>query len=387
MTLDRTAAGAQGGASMPGSTDADEQRLQQAITLAQMGHLQAASEHLLELRGRYALGTVPRLSIRLLILESVIWYYRDRTRDSLDRARRALALAAAAQFGDLEAEAAVWLSLYGLNFDRYDLLKSALSTAFGRLDELDEALLARLSLIVADANQFSGRAQVADKWYRFARILSRRAGARPILVAIEYNRIVVMLSRIRLQRFVPSSGHGGRGRNWLVDVLSMQRLHQALQVDSLKELLLLGESLARQSDGDYSGSAEILAEIRSRGAFQMCGLSARQIDLEILWCEVMAGKLPEVSTLTLPTVEQLAGWAADEQVVAVRQLEAICRRLGIGLFQPRIDELHEQAVRNCAALDDDLQAAVGFCEGHVSRIQAMIDASLDRRRSDLGSFD
>ena len=351
--------------------DLDEDRARSALTLAQQGRVAEASEVMVDLRSRYELGAAPRVSIRILLLEAGVWYYKDRSLQSLDRARRAFALSQAAQFDDLVAESATWLSLYSFNFDQYSLLGQSLRVAFQSIDLLSDSLRARLCLTLADSCQFFGESEFADRWYRCARIFSRRTQERPILGAIEYNRIVMALSRIRLNRFVLGKSSINEQKNWVEEIKSVERLHQGLNIHSLEDLLLLGESMALQSTGEYSLAADLLESIRSRRMSSVCGMSERQLDLEIEWCKTLAGQVQSISEANLPTLLQVTGWTSAEQIIGLKQLEEIYRLLGVEFDEAKLIECHIRAVELCQLIDDELQVAVDGCRKEINRIEEM----------------
>lgn len=348
---------------------ADEEEAISALTLAQVGNVDKAAAVLSNLRSKHTLGGHPRVMIRVLLLEAGIYYYKDRSSQSLDRSRRALALSRASKFDDLEAEAAVWNSLFCFNFDKYTWFGDSLKVAFRSFFSLRDSLRARLCLLVADAYQFFGENRLADQWYRNSRIFARRAQERPILVAIEYNRIVMALSRLRLDRFIDGDIRLIKRKDWVEEIKSVERLHQGLQIGSLAELLLLSEAMAWQSAGHYLKSVAPLEEIQARNASHLCGLSERQLELEIEWCRVLSGQISSLDELSLPTLEQVVEWSQSEQIVSLKQLEEIYSALGVKFNQVLLSNSHVSAVQQCLLVDNDLRAAVEICQSQLGSVE------------------
>jgi hypothetical protein len=359
----------------PDSLTVDESLAKSWIALAQMGQSQQAGVVLQDLRSRYSKGDSPRITIRVLILEAVAWYYDNRRPDSLDRARRALALSTAARISDLAAEAAVWVSHLSFNFDDYALLSSALKTSFEGFECLDAGSRGRVCLVVADSSQFLGHPEIASRWYTVARIFARQAKSRSLIAAIEYNRIVMGLSRLRLERFFPIHVEKRSSKAWIGDLLSIQRLHEGLGVTSLKELLLLCEALAHQADSNFSLAAVAMTQIRSKGAAQTCGLSERMLDLEIDWCRVLSEPASVRDPSVLPTIEELEQWSFGEQVVALRQLDDISRALDLPIDREKIEALHKVAVNQCLADDGLLSKAIEASQSVLTQIEQTAGAS------------
>ena len=347
----------------------DDERARSAITLIQQGRFQEAGVVLSDLRTQYGAGNVPRMMIRILLIEACMKYYQDRSPQALDRARRALALSSASEFVDLESEAATWYALYCFNFDKYTEFGQALTTAFQGFDQLTDALRARFCVLIADSLQFFGDFQTSDKWYLCARVLSRRAGDRPLMAAIEYNRLVMALSFLRLARFIGADRNIASHRNWIEEILSMQRLHEGLNIDALDQLLLLADCLARQACNDYLGSAATLERIRAQDAAQVCGLSSRQLDLEILWSNVLGGKVESSIELDLPSFEQLGQWSYAEQITGIRQLAEVYHILNIPCDEGVIQEMHLTAVNHCKDADRELRIATEACRDMLATIE------------------
>jgi hypothetical protein len=349
----------------------DEAIAKSAVALAQLGRLSEAGEVIGNLRRKYSLGQAVRVSIRLMILEAVVWYYTDRRRSSLDRATRALALAKSAKLSELAAESAVWVSHLSFNFEKYDLLRESLHIVFKDFEQLDETTRARACLVIADSNQFLGYSDRASAWYGLARIFARKTTDRTILTAIEFNRVAMAISRLRVERFLSTYEVWKGRKSWLDDLMSIERMHLGLGVNSLSELLCLCEALAHQLENNFDQAAVSLIKIRSAGAAEICGLSNRSLDLEISWCLAAGSGLSQVDSSSLPTLEQISDWEFGEQVIALRELDEISHRLGLSLDREKLYSLHNTAVQHCVAEDKLLKDSIDDSQSFAESIKLL----------------
>jgi hypothetical protein len=329
-----------------------------ATDLAILGRGQDASLILEELRASFVSGQYPRVSIRILALDGIIHYYRDRSIESFDRMRRANVLARSAGYMDLTAETAVWMAHFAFNFEKYTFLSQSLSEALRGFHEMDETHRSRICLVIADSNQFLGNIEQAVKWYGCARIFARSAGSRAMIAAVEYNRIAMGLSRIRVERFLPMLRKSTPIFNWKLEIASIRNLHEGLEVTSLPELLLLCESYQAQAAGDYLRSYEVLLQIKGLGAAEICGVSNELLDLEILWARAMSGDSSRLSGYPLPSLDDISGWPIDEQAIGLVQAKDIYLIAKASFDIDRFEIMQKAVIDHCVESDRSLQVAI-----------------------------
>lgn len=317
------------------------------ISLAQVGQIENASHIQKQLRINKDYSTAPRISILNILLDGVALYYTDRSAKSLDRARRAYLLSKSLQYPDLEAESAVWLAHLAFNFDDYELFGVALKVGFEGLSLLPDELCGRICLIVADANQFLGHRDISAEWYGVSRLFAQRAHDHGGMAAIEYNRLGMGLSRIRLESCLTTSEISSRHSQWLAELASIERLHYGLGISSLSELLLLCESRVRELENDFSGALKVLTEIRNRSAADKCGMSPQLLQLEMQWCQAMIHSSSIDPGSKQITLNEIGTFSDDEKLMALSFLKDIQRKTALKLDEARYEEMLEQAVAQC----------------------------------------
>lgn len=339
-----------------------------ALGLAVLGRQIDAERALFELKSRYSSGNYPRVSIRVLMLEGVIHYYRDRGSDSLDRVRRANVLARAAGYSDLIAETGAWMAHLAFNFEKYDLLNQGLSEALDGFEATDDTHRSRICLILADAYQFLGNSTIASQWYVNSRLFARRAKSREMMVSIEYNRVIMILSRTRVSRYLPEIRDPNFKLNWELEISSLKNLHGGLQATSLRELLLLCECYASQELSDFPRSLELLEEIRARNAAEICGISEHLLNLEIEWTRLKSEGHLQGASDALPNFEELGQWPLDDQAIGLFLLRDIYCKLGKSFDQERFEVLRESVILHCRTTDEMLFAAIRPSDFYLDRI-------------------
>lgn len=352
----------------------DEAELISAMSHAQIGDYAEAAQILHALRAKYADGHSHRISIRLIILEAILWYYRDRHPESFDRARRANILATAFGLKDLEAESAVWIAHFSFNFADYSSLKRSIEFGFVNFGLLTDDIRARLCLVAADSNQFLGSPGDAARWYTLSRVFSRRSGSRAILTAIEYNRVVMALSRLRLERFVSVEITSQLRKSWLAEVASIGNLHQSLGANALRELLLLCESYAYQLEGAFAMAIEPLMQIQLSNSSGVCGMSEEQLALEIEWCRALSDENHELGEV-LPTLDELGDWPSGAQILGLRQIEEISKRTGRAIDLERLRYMLKNAIDCCAREDQRLREAIDISNIFLVQIEGFVNLS------------
>lgn len=341
----------------------------QGIALAQSGRIDESLEILVCLRTAEGGSNLGKGSVRRLILEGVIKYYQERSPESIDRTRRALALAHALAHSKIEAEAAMWLSHFAFNFSAYDELKSSIAVALDGFELLEDYARARICLIVADVMQFVGDREGAGEWYTLARILSRRDHDHAGMSAIEYNRLAMGLSRLRVEDVLGLDGSIISRRDWLTEISSVELLHKGLRSEALMELLLVCRSRLCQLSGDFEGALQILLEIRDSGVGRRCGVSDYLLDTELWWCSVRAGRSPSEVMGRSPTSDLIQQLAIEEQVGAAYFLSNVPSEYVEHLNRQWLDSLLLSTRNQCRVAIDRLKEALSPAADSVIKVK------------------
>lgn len=360
-----------------------------AIELAQYGRLAQAGGMLLELRARYPMGQSARMAVWLMILEAVLLQRTRRHPDAVDRMHRASVLAVASGMPDLAAEAAVWLMAVDGCSGKPGRLLDAFQLGFQGIDRLGDGTRARLCLVVADLHQGLGQFDAAGPWYRRARAFSRRAGARPLMAAIELHRISSALQRLQFEWLAGWSPPHPPTRDWLEEIRSAQRLHHGLGVVAPDERLLLGEARAQQLRHDFAAAARCLQQVLPvmqpgplPGVLPVDTPAATPdappehvaLRLELAWCRAQADEGVALQDECLPPAEVLAGWAPAARVVAIRQLLDLQRAPATPAVAPALGALWARALEDQRDTEAQSQPILAACQAHAAGADRLLGA-------------
>lgn len=350
------------------------------ICLAQLGRIDEANSILQQLRLDYSSGRVPRVSIRIMILEGIIAYYADLI-DSSDRIRRACVLARAGKVNDLIAEASVWLAHLAFNFERYSELQHALADALRNFNVLDDSHRARVCLIVADTLQYLADRTAASEWYGAARILSRRAHDHAVMTAIEYNRLGIGLSRIRIDKVLCRPMVEIRHRDWLLELGSVKRLHLGFDVKALSELLDLCDAYTCEICEDYAGAIASLDSIRRAGVAARCGVSDLLLRLEINWCRVKAlvNADDEVKDFIDDIgLEELEGLSKNEQLIAIAFLKDLYKKSDLPFNEAICEQLNSAALAHFETTLAQMSVVSELARQSLAKVQCFVLGEINK---------
>lgn len=263
-----------------------------ALARAQAGDLERAEADMRSLRVESESSRLPRFAIFAMICDGVIDYYRNLSPSSYDRIFRASILARAASDNELIALSQVWLAHAAFNFQRWDALDSSLHALDHQIDFLSSQAAARLALTIADIAQYCGNSDSAESWYQRARSLSRVARDHGLLVAIESNRILLKLDRLRVQRAFGSAVAGGSILTMRTELHSLRSIHEGFGSESMVELLLWAEATEHEFSGRYVEAVRALGLLKERGLAGRSAVSLDLVDFELRIFEILSGLGP-----------------------------------------------------------------------------------------------
>lgn len=307
-------------------TEAAEYRAQRAFIQARNGEFQSAEQEVVELRARYGDGNHPRVSILILIAEGLILYFRDLSAKSIDRIHLASALSKSLQIKDLTATANSWLAHLYYNFDHFEKLAKAINDTLILAEHSTHDWIPRISLVIADTLQLSGKWNEADRWYHIAHRHSIQQGDRLTLGAIIFNRLAAGLSKVRAD-YAANCVERIDLRRWITEAGSAEHFHLGLSMRALPDLLTLCNARAAFLENHYEPAIAQYSIIQSEERAKLCGLNSKLIHSEIVLCKLLRGGYQpneaELNCLPLNACDDLP---IDDRMVYHANLLEIQRR-------------------------------------------------------------
>lgn len=327
-----------------------------AIARAQSGDLDRAEVDLRSLKSESEAAGLPRHAIQAMICDGVIDYYKNLSSSSFDRVFRASVLARAASDSELIALSNVWLAHTSFNFQRWDILSSSLRALDQLISVLSLPSIARLALTIADIAQYCGRSESAESWYQCARSFSRLAHDHGLLVAIESNRLLLRLDRLRILRafgFIVSSEMIPTMRT---ELLSLRSIHEGFGSGSILELLLWAEATEHEFSGRYREAVESLKLLSARGPDERSAVSLVLVGFESSIFETLANSSSAEAEAAFSAQDRIDSMSDDDALIAIGLLKIFAEAPGIPAvgsnMEKRFGELRARCERDIARLSE-----------------------------------
>jgi hypothetical protein len=219
----------------------------------------------------------------------------------------------------------------------------------------------RLCLVVADAIQLCGDWLEAAEWYGLARKISRRNRDHALLVAIEYNRLAMGLSRLRLDKIVWRVGDTSMQRAWLLELGTVKNLHSGFSIEALMPLITHCQAWQSEADGKFSEAAGFIRALIDKGESDVVGFSEALLSIEAAWCHLMSRGAP-IRPVEVPSISDVLSLIPDERLVALYYLD----QLGESCFNSQ----------DWAIVQECLASERLRCSSELKRLSGIIDGAL-----------
>ena len=166
---------------------------------ARVGEFEEAERLRTELRNVFGDGRDVRVSILIMCVEGLLFYFRDLSPGALDRLARARLLSVASGHKNLTALTSAWLAHIHFNNNRYVEMSDAIGICLNSLDTSNLPAVCRVSMLLGDAHLYSGSAETAQRWYDHARVAAIELGDQAFVGALTYNRSALRVFVTRLE--------------------------------------------------------------------------------------------------------------------------------------------------------------------------------------------
>lgn len=167
--------------------------------LARVGDFERADCIRSELRSQFSDGRFLRISIRLMLLEGLLIYYKDLSSTARERVFRANVLCSSFREVELLALTSAWLAHIDFNQSNFQSMATEIRTCLGVMANDNKNALCRVSLVLGDAFLYSGNRKSSQIWYERARLAATELGDQAAVGAITYNRAALNVQNLRLK--------------------------------------------------------------------------------------------------------------------------------------------------------------------------------------------
>lgn len=175
-----------------------------ACYLAKAGDFGEANIIKTKIRSQYGKGENLKVSVRLMCLDALLFYYHDTDSRARDRMARAALISRAAGDLKLVALTSSWLAHFYFNQKNIDDMRINIDLCFSSLNEDDGTAQCRISIVLGDAFLYVGNVAESRIWYERARNLAVHLGDQTVFGAIAYNRAALSAFNLRFNELTLS---------------------------------------------------------------------------------------------------------------------------------------------------------------------------------------
>ena len=170
-----------------------------AAYVARAGRWDEAEDLIARARQAFPPGAVPRVTVRVMIAEGLLTYFKAIDAAASDRLQRARGLARAMPDAALGSLASAWLAHIEFDNSDFDRTCEHLRESLGSVPADAHGVLARVALVLANAHLYAGLADEARAWYARAHHAAVHEGDDATLGALVHDRAALRLSILRLE--------------------------------------------------------------------------------------------------------------------------------------------------------------------------------------------
>ena len=333
-------------------------RADRAAMLARLGHMEQARAEIAVLRGIQAQRPSPRVDAWLCLAEGLADFFDELEPSARSRIHAAYTRSLEARDPALHALAAAWLA--HLDYVRRDvegLVRHAVQ-ALHLAGPEDHDARARACLVVAEAWHSAGRFDLAQPWYRGARIHASQLGDEATLSALMHNMAWLRAHEAR-EKALFGAADAEQTRQALMGAESTERFDTGVGTGSLHALLpilraqihaLLGE--CDEALALYDGT---LAQALQQGLryLEPC------FRADIAWCHLQLGHRSEArqaAEAALACIDD--GCTDDDRAYALKRVALVFEGLGDAERAKSLDTQAQEHLRSHLDFQAQLRAAL-----------------------------
>ena len=304
-----------------------------AIALARNGSLEEAHQRIALLRGISVDAQIGPFHVWVMLAEAITDWYTKLNASALDRVSRVQLLSSAMRFQEVHACSSAWKAHIQFELSDFDGMLKSLHIALASTDLSNNDANTRLAIVIFNAYSLCGDVNQAQKWFMRARSYALIDGDFPSVEALQYNRAVLTLSRVRVESSM-GKADPKRIQDARRELESARNLHSITKNETLANHLHLAEARLLLLEGRYLEARISLAAVREKSPFASYHFSQSIISLEMGFCLHCEGETRQAKELlaeldfssygTLDIDEQLAALKIRTQLAeANSQLEVL----------------------------------------------------------------
>jgi tetratricopeptide (TPR) repeat protein len=286
-----------------------------ACYLARVGAFQDSRTLISELRAQFGAGTIPRVSVWIMLAEGLLHTFERLSPEGLDRIVRAEALAAAMRDRQLLALTAGWRAHWQFERSEFAGMSRSLETVFANANQDDHEALSRACMVLANAYASCGNWDRSFAWYSATRDHALAIGDQASIEALIYNRAAFGMAWLRAQACLHSVSPEEFDR--VGREISSARNYQNLTgVAALTDFVHLWQARVHLLQGNFQAAIDGLRSIRDMTPYSSYSFDRSLVDLEIAYCLAKQGHVGDALQVHSASANiDIDGLHEDEQLV------------------------------------------------------------------------
>jgi hypothetical protein len=327
---------------------------------AREGRVDQAVRAQAQLRREFGHGASPRVSIRLMFLDSCLHYYKSADSKAIDRVSRAQFLSGALHLDDLLALSSAWKAHFCFHAARVGEIGPALALATSSAKAGDLPSLARIAMTLGDLATYLGMFGRARSWYAQAHRNAVALGDHAYISALNFNRPAMTAFAARL--------HAELGIPLEIDARTVESLLKTSQsyeaiagITSLEGMQNVASVALSMHVGAFAAARTQISIALSELKGEALAVNRLPLLADLAWCCAVAGETTSAQGHIAAVLE--SDWSEvdpDDQLIATKALVEAANVVGIELPAPI------EARRSCLVIE--------------------LTAKLNRMRSDLDAL-
>lgn len=271
-----------------------------ACYLARVGQFEEAERLRKQLREVYGDGRSMGVSILLMVLDSLLLFFKELSPGSRDRMARANLIAVASGSQRWISLTSAWLAHIDFNLNQFEIMAREISATLDAIGGDDGTAECRVALVLGDAFLFCGAFAPSQRWYERARLVANRLGDQAAVCALTYNRAALRVARVRLQAIGSPVAQDEIAGAWS-EVKSASNYQLIVKARSLDHLIGSARAGALILQKNYSQAISEIEEVLASGSVPPASGELLLLQADRSLCLAASGDRKK----------------ADEQIVAV----------------------------------------------------------------------
>ena len=326
--------------------------------LARIGSFDEAQALIAEIRLKFGDGRSVRVSIWVMLAEGLLHTFREMSDEGADRIMRANALASATRDRELIASTSAWRAFTQSERSEFKGMARSLDHAFANSDSTDHEVLARLYMILGNAQMSIGDRVKAYEYYMLSRHHAIECGDQATIDAVIYNKAAFALAWQRA-RMCFGEVDAEYLRQLRIELMSAKAYQQMVGISALANFVQLWQARLLMLAGEFAEAVAALRDVRPLRPFADYNYNVALVDLEIAYCLVCAEQHDAaIAEVSQSMGADLSGLHDDDKLVAAwvrtKILEALPQLGDPKLAALALDAARSEFEAGCLALREAL---------------------------------